>query len=157
MNFPLAPVDEGFFTAAPARYSDTFAIARPAAEVWREFVSDKPLSWCRGLSIRWTSERPFGVGTTREAKSLGGAMRLEERFFIWEEGHRQAFYVTEANVPVFKRFAEDYVVEPDGSERCRLMWTFALEPTALGRPGGPVNGIVFRRLFADTRRHFNAP
>jgi len=152
----LLPVEEGFFSSAPVRYTDVFAIPRPAEEVWGEFVSDTPLEWCRGLSIRWTSARPFAVGTTREAKSLGGAMKLQERYFIWEEGRRQSFYVTAANVPVFSRFAEDYVIEPDGAERCRLTWTFALEPTPLGRFGGPVNGIVFKRLFADTRRHFHA-
>lgn len=152
----LEPVDEGFFASAPERYSDTFAIARPAEQVWADLVSEKPLAWCRGLSLRWTSERPFGVGTTRQAASLGGMMKLNERYFIWEDGHRQAFYATDVNLPLFKRFAEDYVVEPDGADRCRLSWTFALEPSALGRPGAPVNGFIFRRMFAETRRHYNA-
>ena len=120
MAAPLKPVDESFFASAPERYSDTFAIARPAEEVWADLVSDKPLAWCRGLSLRWTSERPFGVGTTRQAASMGGAVKLQERYFIWEDGHRQAFYVTKANLPLFKRFAEDYVVEPDGADRARF-------------------------------------
>jgi len=156
MTSILEPVDEGFLTSAPARYSETFAITRPADEVWRELVSEKPLDWCRALSIRWTSERPFAVGTTRQAKVLRGAMKVQEHFFIWEEGRRHAFYVTEANLPVFRRFAEDYVVEPDGPDRCRLTWTLALEPTLLGRLGEPVNGLLFKRMFADTRRHFHA-
>jgi hypothetical protein len=152
----LERVDEGFFALAPSRYSDVFAIARPANEVWSELVSEQPLNWCRPLSIRWISERPYGVGSIREAKALGGVTKLTEQFFIWEEGRRYAFYATEANVPLFRRLAEDYVVEPDGSDRCRFTWTVALEPTLLGRSGGPVNGIIFRRLFAETRRHFNA-
>ncbi len=156
MTTTLEPIDESFFTAAPSRYSDTFLIARPAGEVWRELVSDKPLDWCRVLSIRWTSERPYGVGATRQAKVLGGVTNVKEYFFIWEEGRRHAFYVTEANVPLFRCFAEDYVVEPDGPDRCRFTWTVALEPTPLGRPGGPVNAILFKRLFAETRRHFHA-
>lgn len=156
MATDLQPVDESFFTSAPERYSDTFAIARPAEHVWADLEADKPLAWIRGLSLSWTSERPFGVGTTRQAASLGGAMKLKERYFIWEDGHRQAFYVTHANLPLFKRFAEDYVVEPDGAGRCRFTWTFALEPTALGRPGAPLNGFVFRRMFSETRRHYGA-
>jgi hypothetical protein len=152
----LEPADEGFLRSAPSCYSETFAIARPAAEIWRELVSDRPLDWCRILSVRWTSERPFGVGTTREAKVLGGAVKLDERFFIWEEGRRYAFYGTGANLPLFRRVAEDYVVEPDGPDRCRFTWSVGLEPTPLGRPGEPVNGLIFRRLFAETRRHFNA-
>jgi hypothetical protein len=156
MTFTLEPVEEGFLGSAPVRYRDTFAIARPAMEVWRELVSEQPLDWCRALSIRWTSERPFAVGTTRQAKVLGGAMKVQERFFIWDEGHRYAFYVTEANAPAFRRIAEDYVVEPDGPDRCRFTWTVALEPTPIGRLGGPLNGLIFKSLFVDTRRHFNA-
>jgi hypothetical protein len=156
MASKLQPVDEGFFTSAPSRYAETFAIARPAAEVWAELVSEKPLDWCRALSIRWTSARPFGVGTTREAKVLGGALKVQEHFFVWEEGRRYAFYVTEANLPLFKSVAEDYVVEPDGEGRCRFTWTLAVAPTALGKPGAPVNGLLFKSLFTDTRKHFAA-
>jgi hypothetical protein len=156
MTSILERADEGFFASAPARYSDTFAIARPAVEVWRALVADRPLAWCRILAIRWTSERPHGVGTTRQAKLLGGVVQLQEHFFVWEEGRRYAFYATEANLPLFRRLAEDYVVEPDGPDRCRFTWTIAIEPSALGRSGGPVNGVVFKRLFAETRSHFHA-
>jgi len=156
MSFTLKPADESFFGSAPQRYSSTFAIARPAEQVWGELVSDKPLDWCRVLSVRWTSQRPLGVGSTREAKVLGGAMKVQERYFLWEEGHRHAFYVTEANAPAFRRIAEDYVVETDGADRCRFSWTIAVEPSPLGRLGGPMNGLIFNSLFADTRRHFNA-
>ena len=152
MASTLQPADEGFLTGAPSRYSETFAIARPAEEVWRRLTSDTPLDWCRILSVRWTSGRPFGIGTTRQVKVLGAAMKLQEYFFVWEEGRRYAFYATEANLPVFKRLAEDYVVEPDGPDRCRFTWTFAVEPTALGKPGAPLNGLIFKQLFAETRR-----
>lgn len=152
----LAPVDEHFLSSAPARYADTFEIARPAEDVWRELVAERPLHWCRELSGRWTSERPFGVGTTREMKVLGGAMKVQEHFFVWEEGRRHAFYVTEANLPVFRRLAEDYVVEPDGPERCRFTWVVAAEPATLGKAGAPANAMLFKRLFAQTRRHFDA-
>lgn len=149
------PVGDGFFASAPVRYREVFAIARPAADVWAELVSDEPLGWCRELSLAWTSPRPFGVGTTREARVLG-ALKVQERFFAWEEGRRQAFEVTAANVPVFRRLAEDFLVEPAGSGRCTLTWSVGLEPTALGRAGGPLNALLFRRLFAQTRRHFPA-
>jgi Polyketide cyclase / dehydrase and lipid transport len=155
MTSTLEHTDEDFLISAPSRYSETFAIARPATEVWSELVSDKPLKWCRILSIDWTSKRPYGIGTTRQAKVLGGAMKLQEHFFIWDEGRRYAFYATEANLPVFRRLAEDYVVEPNGPNHCRFTWTFALETTPLGRPGAPANGLIFKRLFAETRRHFN--
>jgi len=156
MNFALEPADESFLSSAPVRFSDTFEIPRPAEDVWREIVSDNALGWCRLLSIRWTSPRPFGVGTTRQATIMRGASKVQELYFIWEEGRRNTFYVTEASAPLFRRLAEDYVVEPDGPSRCRFTWTIALEPTLLGRLGGPMNGLIFNSLFSDTRRHFNA-
>lgn len=152
----LQPVDESFLASAPVRYSHRWSIARPASDVWAELAGDRPLHWCRGLVVNWTSPRPFSIGTTRQAKALGGVMKIQERFFVWEEGHRYAFYVTEANVPLFKSLAEDYVVETDGPDRCTFSWTIAAAPTALGKPGGPINSLLFNSFFKDTARYFNA-
>ncbi|MGQ0479792.1 MAG: SRPBCC family protein [Pseudonocardia sp.] len=152
----LQPVDESFFRSSPSRYSRTWSIDRPAAEVWAELTGDRPLHWCKGLTVSWTSKRPFSVGTTRQVKVFGGVLKVQEHFFIWEEGKRKAFYVTEANAPLFKSLAEDYVVEPAGPNSCTFSWTIALAPTALGKPGGPINGLLFSKFFDDTTRYFNA-
>ena len=152
----LFPVDASVFDAAPALYSHTWSIDRPASDVWAELVGDRPLHWCRGLSATWTSPRPFGVGATRQAKVFGGLLTVQELFFRWEEGQRYSFYVTEANVPFFKSLAEDYNVKPDGLNRCNFTWSIALEPTVLGRIGGPLNGVLFDSFFSDTARYFGS-
>jgi hypothetical protein len=152
----LRQTDENFLNAAPTRFSERFDIAKPADAVWTELVADTPLDWCRALSITWTSSRPFGVGTTRQAKILGGALTVQERYFLWDEGHRKAFCVVEATLPVFSRLAEDYVVEPLGPDRSRLTWTIAMEPKGIGKAGGPANALLVKSLFNDTRRHFGA-
>lgn len=150
----LEPVDETFFDTAPTRIAHTWAIDRPAAQVWQELVSDKPLDWCRGLDATWTSARPFSVGTTRKVKVLGGVLAVQEHFFVWEEGRRYAFYVTSANAPLFKSLAEDYIVEPTGPDSCAFTWRVAVAPTTIGKPGTPVTGLLFRSFFKDTARHF---
>lgn len=153
--FNAEPVDETFFDAAPVRLADTFAISRPAAEVWEELTADNPLSWCRILDrVEWTSPRPFGVGTTRTVRSLGGANVLRERYFIWEEGRRQAFYAVQASAPMFRRFAEDYLVESVSDGACRFTWTIAFEPKPVARLSGPVNRLLLSTLFKDTRKHY---
>jgi hypothetical protein len=152
----LQPVDESFVDTAPTRFRHTWSIDRPASEVWAELVGQRPLHWCRGLAIDWTSARPFSVGTTRQAKVLGGVLKVQERFFLWEEGRRHAFYVTEANVPLFTSIAEDYIVEPDGPRRCTFTWKIGMAPSTLGKPGGPVNKLLFDSFFKDTGRHFSA-
>jgi hypothetical protein len=132
-----------------------FDIARPAAAVWGELTDDGALHWCRILQeVKWTSPRPFGVGTTREVNALQGANRLREYYFRWEEGHRHSFYALESSGPLFKSLAEDYLVEPRGEDACRFTWTIAVMPTAVGRAGTPINRAILKTLFTDTARHY---
>jgi Polyketide cyclase / dehydrase and lipid transport len=154
--FKCDPVDETFFEEAPMRLRAGFEIARPAAAVWADLTADGTLEWCRILQeVRWTSPRPFGVGTTREVNALWGANRIREHYFRWdEEGMRHSFYVTESSGPLFKSLAEDYLVEPRGEDACRFTWTIAVAPTAVGRPGTPINRAILKTLFTDTARHY---
>jgi hypothetical protein len=153
--FSATPVEESFFETAPLRVGEAFDVARPAAQVWAELTEDNPLAWCRILQgIAWTSPRPFEVGTTRTARALGGLLVLHERFFRWEEGRRHSFYVEEASLPLFRRFAEDYLVEPTSEGSCRFTWTIAAEPRPNTRLLLPPNEALARTLLADTRKHY---
>jgi Polyketide cyclase / dehydrase and lipid transport len=152
--FDAAPVQESFFDTAPQVLREVFDVPRPAAEVWGDLTSQHPLSWCRILRrVRWTSARPFGVGTTRTVRSIAGAM-LRERYFVWEEGRRHAFYVTQTTLPVFRALAEDYLVEPVGEDACRFTWTIAIEPRPLTEILNPANRLLLGTLFQDTRKHY---
>jgi Polyketide cyclase / dehydrase and lipid transport len=156
--FKNEPVDETFFDSAPVRLSDTFAISQPASDVWNEITADGTLWWCRILDdVSWTSPRPFGVGTTRTVKSLKGANVINEYFFRWEEGRRKSFYVVDSSAPLFKRFAEDYNVEPTSDDSCRFTWTIAYESRPAMKAGRPVNDRILRTLHTDTRKHFGSP
>ena len=154
--FAAEPVnDDSFFTTAPHILRDTFDVKRPAPDVWAEITSGNPLSWCRIIDrIEWTSPPPYGVGTTRTVFSLKGAIQFHEQFFRWEEGRRKSFYVVEASVPGFRRFAEDYVVDPTGDSSCRFTWTIAWESKGAGRALDPGNKAILGTLLKDTRKHF---
>jgi Polyketide cyclase / dehydrase and lipid transport len=153
--FRTEPADETFFDTAPTQLRDTFELSRPASQVWDELTADDALSWVSILSdVEWTSPRPFGVGTTRTVSALRGLNVLKERFFRWEDGRRMSFYVTEASAPGFRRFAEDYLVEPTSEESCRFTWVVAIEPAPAGRLTMPVNRRLMGTLFRDTRRHY---
>jgi hypothetical protein len=155
-SFGLKPCDESFFDRAPSRYVDSFEIPLPAGEVWGALTVEGSLDWCRMLGgAKWTSPRPFGVGTTRKMTAVFGALQISEYFFRWEDGRRYSFHAVSMNLPLFRRFAEDYLIEPTSPTSCRFTWTIAAEPTALGRPGVPINALLNRSLFQDTRRHFN--
>ncbi len=85
---------------------------------------------------------------------MGGLAVGDAYYFVWEEGRRQAFYFTRYNLPLFTSFAEDYIVEPEGIDRCRFTWRIALTPRPLGR--GPLNKLSFNYGFRVTERYFNA-
>jgi hypothetical protein len=153
--FKCQPVDETFFAEAPMRLRAGFEIPRPAAAVWADLTGDTPLHWCRILNdVSWSSPRPFGVGTTREVKALYGTDRLREHYFLWEEGRRHCFYVVETTAPIINSLAEDYFVEPKGEDACRFTWTIAVNPSAIGRPAGPINRALLKTLFTDTAKFY---
>lgn len=151
----LPAVDETFLASAPTRFVEAFDIALPASTVWAELTRDGTLDWCRGLEITWSSPRPFGVGTKRQAQLFGVLLRVHEEYFIWEEGRRMAFYVTAARPPAYRRSAEDYVVDAIDAGRSRFTWTLAFDMTVLGKVNAPVMPLIVKRMFADTRRHFD--
>jgi hypothetical protein len=154
-GFALQAVDETFFDTAPTVFVGTIDIAKPAPEVWSELVADGALSFCRSLrGARWTSPRPFGVGTTRTMPALFGALIVDEIYFRWEEERRQSFYALRTNLPLFRRLAEDYRLDEVGPTACRFTWTLAAEPHPAARPLSYVNTRIVHGLFRDMQRHF---
>jgi hypothetical protein len=154
-RFPMHAVDESFFESSSFRLREALDIPLPEARVWADLTSESPLEWCRIVrDIRWTSPRPFGIGTTRNARLFGGTSILEERFFRWEEGRRHSFYVVAASTPMFRRLAEDYLIEPTSEHSCRLLWTIAFEPRSLARLANRANKLLLRTLYKDTRKHY---
>ena len=66
----------------------------------------------------------------------------------------------EAKVPIFRRFAEDYVVEPDGPDNQATLftWTVAIEPkSAFALPFKALSPVIkagFGRMASDGQRYF---
>lgn len=157
--FTLERFDASFFDTAPHRRTFTMDLPVAPEAVWEGLAGGAPLSWCRGLGGgRYTSPAPHGVGTTREITARG-VLHLRESFIRWEEGTRHSFCVTSATLPLFRRFGEDYVVEP-APTGTRFTWTFAFEPNPLlARPAAltALPGTSFMKtLVRDTKRHFGA-
>src|SRR3978361_193846 len=92
-------------------------------------------------------QKPPGKAAGGAAGSAGGVLHLGE-------GRRMTFFVTAVRPPAYRRSAEDYRVETLGPDRCRFTWTLALELTRLGKLNSPLTAPIIKRMFADTRRHF---
>ena len=157
--YPLEPADAGLFTAAPHVYRYRVQLDAAPSVVWDSLASDASLSdWGPSVkAVRWITPRPFGVGTEREVVLAAGAARVRERFFRWDEGRGYSFAAYEASFPLLRRFAEDYVLEPD-DVGTMFTWTVALEAKpkfALPvRLLSPVNGFAFGRMAAEGKKYF---
>ena len=157
--YPLEPADAGIFDSAPHLYRYQLHYDAPPATVWESLASDESLAaWGPSIkAVNWLTPRPFGVGTEREVVLAGGLARVRERFFRWDEGHGYSFAAFDASFPLFRRFAEDYVLEPDG-DGTLFTWTVAIEAKpkfALPvRAASPVNRFAFGRAAADGKKYF---
>lgn len=158
-RFALESADAGFLDTAPHVFRYEKHYDATPERVWESLQSDESLAaWGNTVgSVTWTSPRPFGVGTTREVGT--GPTRMHERFFRWDEGTGYSFYVYESNVPLFRRFAEDYRVEPDGTGT-RFTWVVAIEPVGPLRLPlkalAPVLKAGFGRAASDGQKYFAA-
>jgi hypothetical protein len=156
--YSLEAADANFFATAPIVHRYPAEFPASPERVWQQISSDESLAaWGLGVRLRWTSPRPFDIGTTREVVLPLRAARLRERFFRWDEGEGFSFFVEQANRPWFVRFAEDYVVEksPTGT---RFTWTIAIEPRPrllqLMKLMDPINAIGFSVNTRAGRRYF---
>lgn len=155
-RFRLTPADDTFLGTAAHRYTHIVDIPAPVETVWDALTADDALvSWSPVITAaRWTSPRPFGIGTTRDV-TLGGFLTLAERFYRWDERSRMTFTVDTASVPGLRRFAEDLTLLPTDTGT-RLIWTFALEGNRLLQPlllaASPVNRFVTGTIATGTVR-----
>ncbi len=109
----LRPTDQSIFQTAPDVHAFGVELAGRSERVWESLASDESLAgWPMGpglgLHLRWTSPRPFGVGTTRDVTLPLRSVTLRERFFRWDPGYGYSFYAEQANRPGLEAFAENY-------------------------------------------------
>jgi hypothetical protein len=145
---PIEEADDALFAHATLYHARSVEVPYPVEQTWAALTGEGVSSWTKGVKrLTWTSPRPFGVGTTRELE-MGGGMKLRERFFRWEEGHRKTFTGVEATRGIFRHLVEDYVVEPT-EHGSRLSWRWAAE---LNRPWSSFKHVLDRVSFEPTGR-----
>lgn len=131
-----APVRDHLLQTIPASAGATFRCLEDG-EAWGEWID--PIQ-----DVEWTSPKPYGIGTTRTVTLKPGGP-IDEEFFAWEDGRRMAFYFVRSGLPMFAAFAEDYVLTPQGNDRCELRWSWAFEGAGLFRPAQGLVNVGFKR------------
>ncbi len=142
--YPCAPSDASIYSSAPMVLS--FRQELPISPEQLFEVFEDPASWpkwAHGIGkVVWTSEKPYGVGTTRTVYFWGG-MEVYEVFIAWEQDKEMAFVFYGTTQDVFERFGEHYRVEPM-EKGCRLTWTVAIEPSRSWRAFAPLARPLLR-------------
>ena len=137
------PVDALFFDTAPMRFKNAAELAARPADVFA--ILEDGESWPRWFpaihKVVWTSNKPYGVGTTRTVWLTG--VTADERFFRWEQNRRFSFYLTGHSMPLFHAFAEDYLLEEVAPSRTQFTYSVAAEPRLTLRMGGPIAQTYF--------------
>ncbi|MGW0638102.1 SRPBCC family protein [Nocardia salmonicida] len=143
--FALTESDDEFLASASNRFVHVLDIPAPPSEVWAALIADDALVSWSGLvtGMRWTTQRPFGVGS-RRVVTLGRVAALTERFYRWDDQRRMTFTVDFASIPGLRRFAEDIELASTATGT-RLTWTFAVE-------GKPALQLLLRSTSAVTER-----
>jgi len=133
--FPCGPSDASLYTDAPVRYVFTQELPVTPDTLFDIFEDpDTWAKWALGIArVVWTSEKPYGPGTTRTVIFWGG-MEVYEEFLQFDRGREMAFVFYGTSELVWTSFGEHYRIEAIGQKSCRLTWTVAFEPTgAFGR------------------------
>jgi hypothetical protein len=104
--------------------------------------------------VAWTSNKPYGVGTTRTAWLT--PVTLDEHFFRWEQNRRCSFYVTGQSMPMAHALAEDYLLEEFTPGKTRFTYSVALEPRLLVAMGGPISRMYFGSMFKSACKNLQS-
>lgn len=127
MAFTTRAVGTDFHESAPIRFTATRRIAQSPDTIFAA-LADTP-TWSQWFPAvarsEWTSEPPFGVGSTRRVKT-GGAW-IDEEFNVWEPGRRWGFVIVSTPLPIFRAGAELATLDPDG-DATRVTYTMFLDP-----------------------------
>ena len=129
-------IDLNFFNDAPIRIVSEVTLACSPETLFRCFEDAEAWSEWVGVikKVEWTSAPPFQIGTTRTVDMPGGMIACEE-FLAWDEPRHMAFRFNQFSQKFVKAFGEDYKVTDLGNDRCRLVWTVAIEQ-------GGVSGLM---------------
>lgn len=134
-------VDASYVTAAPTRNTLRQPINVPASTLFNCLADGPAWNEWLGITVEWTTPEPRGVGTTRTVTTNG--QRIDEYFFVWDEGERMAFRFDRSTLPL-SAFVEHYECVAVSDSSCALEWSYGYD---WGGPLAPMMAPAFGAFF----------
>lgn len=152
MWFYVDPTDVGYTERSPYQFRNEARLDVPPDRAFEIVALDEGApEWFKDfVACRFTSEPPYGVGTTRDIELK--ILTVKERFVVWEPGKRLTFCTYASTLPIVSEMLEDMRFEPTGDGGTRFSWDVHYTPTKLMQPR-LIHGLarkVFEGMFRDT-------
>ena len=135
----LKPVDLNYFQEGANTVLVSANIKATAEQIF-DSLQD-PDTWTESIdavsSVVWTSPFPLTLGATRTVEiNFPGQplIQVDEKFIIWEENQRMAFYFTQMSKKLFSAVIEDYQIEQLEDGSCDVTWRFGYQGAGIFRP-----------------------
>jgi len=143
MWFYVDPVDIRYVERSPHQFQNEARLSVPPERAFEIVALDEGApEWFKDfVACRWTSDPPYGVGSTRDIELK--LLTVKERFLVWDPGKRVSFCLYASTLPIVDQMLEDMTFEPSGDGGTRFVWTVHYTPSSLMRP---IHGVV-RKMF----------
>lgn len=135
---PVLAVDDadGVFESVPFRVRIRYRFPDlPGDRLWEVISSPRMWSWLPTVwGCRYPDDVAPGVGVVRDYQMYVHHWLIyaqRERIIAWEPGRRLMYTATDATLPFFGTWLEEYRIEPDGAGSA-LVWTMGVRPRFVG-------------------------
>ena len=152
-------VDANYVNIAPKVFTALVEVNATPEQVFEVFEdADAWPAWAMPIKkVTWTSEKPYGVGTTRTVEMIG--MTGDEVFIAWDYPRHMAFCFTHCTETLIASFAEDYIVKDLGNGKTSVQWTMAMTPQGFGKLTmalfGPFMGMGLQWMLNGFKKYTN--
>lgn len=155
--FATRLVDLDFLDTAPLRLTFAGTLRAMPEAVFAAIADDVaalPRWYGAVAAAEYAGAAPFGVGTRRRVKLVGG-VAFHERIIAWDSPDRYAYRVERTTVPGIRAMADKWTIRwtPAGT---RLAWTIAVDaalPAAAAfRASAPGIAVATRRAIGRLDR-----
>ena len=143
----LEPQEMSYFDSAPVKSTASIECPAPAEVVFAVLADHRRWPQWIGMgvsAIEPTSQPESGVGSTRTLLFGPGALKVQEKFIVWDEPS-WAFTGIDCRPTLFRRLVEGFWLEGIGASRTRITYRMGCELPALMKPLSGAIGPIWTR------------